>query len=109
MGLRALDYLDGPSLVEQVRMSWRRGVNPRVYNPFLPVGFEEKHGLDRPLVINYHRRIELSDRTTGEGVLKVEDPPGSGAATWAVVCGAWRRPPSARWRAGTSTASASAA
>jgi len=33
-------------LVEWVRKCWKRGVNPRVYNPFLPVGFEEKHGLN---------------------------------------------------------------
>ncbi len=36
----------GLSLVEQVRLCWKRGVNPRVYNPYLPHGFEEKHGLD---------------------------------------------------------------
>ena len=35
-----------PTLVEQVRMCWKRGVNPRVYDPWLPHGFEEKHGLD---------------------------------------------------------------
>jgi hypothetical protein len=32
--------------VEVVRLCWKRGVNPRVYYPFLPVGFEEKNGLD---------------------------------------------------------------
>jgi len=36
----------GPDLVEQVRLSWARGVNPRVFNPFLPPDFEAKHGLD---------------------------------------------------------------
>ncbi len=36
----------GVSLVEWVRLQWKRGVNPRVTNPFLPPGFEEKHGLD---------------------------------------------------------------
>jgi len=35
-----------PSLAEQVRMCWKRGVNPRVYNPFLPHEFESQHGLD---------------------------------------------------------------
>lgn len=35
----------GPSLIEQVRLCWKRGVNPRVYNPFLPSDFEAKHGL----------------------------------------------------------------
>jgi hypothetical protein len=33
-------------LVERVRLSWKRGVNPRVDLPFLPIGFEEAHGLD---------------------------------------------------------------
>lgn len=36
----------GADLVEQVRLCWARGVNPRVYNPFLPHDFESKHGLD---------------------------------------------------------------
>lgn len=36
----------GISLVEWVRRSWAMGCNPRVSQPFLPVGFEEKHGLD---------------------------------------------------------------
>lgn len=31
---------------EWVRRCWARGVNPRVYNPYLPVGFEERVGLD---------------------------------------------------------------
>lgn len=35
-----------PSLREQVRLCWKRGVNPRVFNPFLPHGYEEKAGLD---------------------------------------------------------------
>ncbi len=35
-----------PSMVEYVRLCWKRGVNPRVYCPFLPHGFEEEHGLD---------------------------------------------------------------
>lgn len=35
-----------PSLREQVRLCWKRGVNPRVLNPFLPHGYEEKAGLD---------------------------------------------------------------
>lgn len=34
------------SLREQVRLFWKRGVNPRVYMPFLPYGYEEKQGLD---------------------------------------------------------------
>ncbi len=40
-----LRYAPAPSLVEQVRLSWARGCNPRVFNPFLPHGFEEKHGI----------------------------------------------------------------
>jgi hypothetical protein len=31
---------------EWVRRCWARGVNPRVYFPFLPHGFEERNGLD---------------------------------------------------------------
>lgn len=33
-------------LVETVRKCWARGVNPRVYFPFLPHGYEAQHGLD---------------------------------------------------------------
>lgn len=35
-----------PSMRETVRLCWKRGVNPRVYYPFLPHGFEESEGLD---------------------------------------------------------------
>jgi hypothetical protein len=35
-----------PPLREQVRLCWKRGVNPRVYNPFLPHGYEEQVGID---------------------------------------------------------------
>ena len=35
-----------PTLREQVRRSWARGVNPRVFNPFLPHGYEEQVGID---------------------------------------------------------------
>jgi len=31
---------------ETVRRCWERGVNPRVYWPLLPHGYEEKHGFD---------------------------------------------------------------
>lgn len=41
-----LRRLRGLPLREQVRLCWKRGVNPRVYNPFLPHGYEEKVGLD---------------------------------------------------------------
>jgi hypothetical protein len=35
-----------PPLREQVRLCWKLGVNPRVYNPWLPHGFEAREGLD---------------------------------------------------------------
>jgi hypothetical protein len=34
-----------PPLKEQVRLCWARGVNPRVYNPFLPYGYEKENGI----------------------------------------------------------------
>ena len=33
-------------LREWVKLCWKRGVNPRVYQPFLPSGYEESVGLD---------------------------------------------------------------
>ena len=36
----------GISLKAWIKRCWARGCNPRVYNPFLPVGLEEKLGLD---------------------------------------------------------------
>jgi hypothetical protein len=36
------------TLREWVRRCWKIGSNPRVYNPFLPHGFEEREG------ISYH-------------------------------------------------------
>lgn len=33
-------------LKDWIKNCWKRGVNPRVYNPFLPPGLEEKLGLD---------------------------------------------------------------
>lgn len=35
----------GPSLVEMVQWCWKTGVNPRVFAPYLPHGFEERHGI----------------------------------------------------------------
>lgn len=35
-----------PSLREQVRLCWLRGVNPRVFCPWLPHGYEAMEGLD---------------------------------------------------------------
>ena len=46
LGWQILKRKPGPGLVEVVRLCWKRGVNPRVMYPFLPHGFEEKHGLD---------------------------------------------------------------
>lgn len=36
----------GVSVKEWIRRCWARGVNPRVMNPYLPHGLEEKYGLD---------------------------------------------------------------
>ena len=36
----------GCSLREHVRRCWKGGINPRVGNPFLPYGYEEREGLD---------------------------------------------------------------
>jgi hypothetical protein len=45
-GLRVFSLLPGLPLKETVRRCWLRGVNPRVYNPFLPHEFEAQNGLD---------------------------------------------------------------
>jgi len=36
----------GVTFREWIRLCWKRGVNPRVYNPFLPHGLEEKLEID---------------------------------------------------------------
>src|SRR5208337_1662946 len=36
----------GVPLKEWIKGCWKRGVNPRVYDPFLPYGIEERLGLD---------------------------------------------------------------
>lgn len=41
-----LKRLPGPGLREEVRWCWANGMQPRVFNPFLPHGFEEREGLD---------------------------------------------------------------
>jgi hypothetical protein len=46
LDVEVLQRRPGPSLVEWVRLCWKRGRNPRVYNPWLPHGFEDAHGLD---------------------------------------------------------------
>ena len=35
-----------PTLREQIKLAWGRGVSPRVFNPYLPHGIEAKLGLD---------------------------------------------------------------
>lgn len=41
-----LKRMPGVPLREWVRLCWKLGANPRVFNPYLPHGYEEKHGLD---------------------------------------------------------------
>lgn len=41
-----LKRLPGFSFREQVRWCWANGMQPRVFNPFLPHGYEEREGLD---------------------------------------------------------------
>ncbi|UBF29841.1 hypothetical protein K9N68_37155 (plasmid) [Kovacikia minuta CCNUW1] len=40
-----LKYKEGVSLKEKVRWMWKNGINPRVYYPFLPHGYEESNGI----------------------------------------------------------------
>jgi len=44
-GVKLLKKKPGFDLKEWVRQCWANGINPRVINPFLPHGFEAKHGL----------------------------------------------------------------
>lgn len=44
--LTILRHAPGLSLREQVRLCWKRGANPRVFNPYLPHGYEESVGID---------------------------------------------------------------
>ncbi len=46
LDFKILKFSPRPSVRESVRLCWARGVNPRVYNPWLPFGYEEKVGLD---------------------------------------------------------------
>ncbi len=46
LGAALLRYRPAPSLREHVRLCWERHVNPRVYHPFLPDGYEESEGID---------------------------------------------------------------
>jgi len=42
------DLIDrkGETIKDFLKRCWKAGVNPRVYNPFIPAGLEEKLGLD---------------------------------------------------------------
>jgi hypothetical protein len=42
VGWEMLIRRPGPTLREWLKKCWKRGVNPRVYNPYLPPGLEEK-------------------------------------------------------------------
>ena len=44
--IQILSYKEGVSMREIVKWCWGNGVNPRVYFPFLPHGFEKEEGLD---------------------------------------------------------------
>lgn len=46
IGWEMLKLRPEPSMREWLKMCWKRGVNPRVYNPYLPHGIEAKLGLD---------------------------------------------------------------
>lgn len=47
LDVKAIRYAyPGPDMVTFVRSCWQKGVNPRVFNPFIPYGFEERHGFD---------------------------------------------------------------
>jgi hypothetical protein len=45
-GVEIIKRRPGVTLREWVRRCWKKGINPRVLNPYLPAGYEEKHGLD---------------------------------------------------------------
>lgn len=46
LGAEVLRRKPGPGLRDWLKACWKRGVNPRVYDPFLPHGLEERLGLD---------------------------------------------------------------
>lgn len=46
IGVEAIKRKPSMTLREQVRRCWARCSNPRVFNPFLPHGYEEKVGID---------------------------------------------------------------
>jgi hypothetical protein len=46
IGFKQLSYRHDIPMREWVKSCWKNGVNPRVYNPWLPHGYEESVGLD---------------------------------------------------------------
>jgi len=46
LGVEVLRYREEVPLKEWLAGCWKRGTNPRVYNPFLPHGLEEKLGVN---------------------------------------------------------------
>lgn len=42
--------------------------------------WRHKHGYDKPMLVNVHRRLIITDRTKGKGTLTVRDPKGSNVA-----------------------------
>ena len=45
LGWEILQRRPGVTIQEWLRLCWKRGANPRVFNPFLPHGLEEKWGI----------------------------------------------------------------
>jgi len=45
LDVELIRHRSGLTLREFVKGCWRRGLNPRVYNPFLPHGLEERLGV----------------------------------------------------------------
>lgn len=45
-GIEIINRKPGLSLKEWMKQCWGRGVNPRVMNPFIPAGLENKLGID---------------------------------------------------------------
>lgn len=46
LDLEIMRHAPAPSLRDFVKACWSRGLNPRVYDPFLPHGLEERLGVD---------------------------------------------------------------
>ena len=46
IGCRILDYKPNIPIKNWIKLCWKRGVNPRVYNPYLPYDIEKKLGIN---------------------------------------------------------------